>query len=191
MSSEELPPKDFLKSLIRRVENVPFPYIIEAITGCKILPLPEEDEVIDEIYEKALEVVKWAQGQDFTNMRPNEICNKLERKLRELLGGEIPEGKTAGYPDILLRRGGKIYYIEVKLAGEAQLNSRLRSFYYKAAEFTKVRYDAYHVGVGFIHRRKRIIGFKMFDISRIRVSLKPEFNCSNRELYKNVIREYP
>ena len=172
---------------------MPFSYVIEAITGHKILPIPEGDEVIDDIYEKAVEVVAWAQEQDFTNMRPNEICNRLERRLRELLGGEVPEGRTAGYPNILLRRDGKVYYIEVKLAGQAQLNSSLRSFYYKAAEFAKVRYDAHHVGVGFIHRQKRIIGFKIFDISKIRVSLKPEFNCSNRELYKreNVIREYP
>ncbi|RLI09690.1 hypothetical protein DRO32_00035 [Candidatus Bathyarchaeota archaeon] len=174
------------------MRDIPFSYVIEAITGCKILPIQEQDVVLDEIYEKAVEVVKWAQTQDFGRLRPNEICNRLERKLRELLGGEIPEGRTAGYPNILLRRDGRIYYIEVKLAGRAQLDSNLRTFYYQATELTKVKFDAYHVGVGFIHEGKRIIGFKIFDISRIRVSLKPEFNTSNRELYKpgNVIREY-
>ena len=89
-------------------------------------------------------------------------------------------------------RKGKYYYIEVKLADIAKLNYSLRTFYYMLSELTKVKHDAYHIGVGFVHSKKKILGVKLFDISKIRVSLKPEFNASYREVYQrgNIIREY-
>jgi hypothetical protein len=109
------------------------------------------------------------------------------------LNGVIPENKVAGYPNILIQREGKVYYIEAKLAEERQLDSSFRTFYYEPVELTKVTRDACHIIVGFIHRERTITGFKIIDASKINVNLKSEFNTNNVELYKpeNILREYP
>jgi len=190
---ETKPSKEFFETIMRRVRNIPFNYVIKMTTGYEVFPVTKEDEpVIQEIYEKAIEVVKDAQSEDFSSLRPNEISNRLEDMLRTKLGGKIPENKIAGYPDILIERMSKAYYIEVKLAGKDQLNSSFRTFYYEPVEFAKVKKDACHIIVGFIHRNRTLVGFKIVDASKIMVNLKSEFNASNMELYKreNILKEY-
>jgi hypothetical protein len=187
-------PKEFFDFLKQKVEDVPFSYIIEMTTGCKVYSLSDIDKVVvDEIFSSARKVLDWSKNRDFSEMRPNEISNELERQLRENLGGEIPEGKTAGYPNISFRREERNYYVEVKLAGEEQLGSGFRTFYYEPVELMKVTKDACHVMVGYIHRNRRVMSFKIIDLSKINVSLKNEFNASNKELYKKeaIIRQYP
>jgi len=46
--------------------------------------------------------------------------------------------------------------------------------------------------VGYVHRNKKVVSFKIVDLSKINVSLKNEFNTSNKELYKSgaTVREY-
>jgi hypothetical protein len=162
-------------------------------TGCEVYPVREEDEVvINEIYEAAKTVVDESEEEDFSALRPNEISNRLEDMLRTKLNGTVPENKVAGYPNILIERNGKSYYVEVKLAEESKLNSSLRTFYYEPVEFAKVTKNACHIIVGFLHRNKTIVGFKIIDASKIKVNLKCEFNANNIELYKadNILREY-
>jgi len=186
--------EEYADFLVRKIENIPFSRVIEVTTGCKVYPLSEADNfVMDELFRAAKEVLNWSINQNFANLRPNEICNRLEAELRRRLRGEIPEGKMAGYPDILVERNNRSYYIEVKLAGVKQLNSSLRTFYYEPVELSKVKKDACHILIGFIHKSKRILGIKIVDLSKIKVSLKNEFNTNNRELYRreNIIREFP
>lgn len=194
IGEDELPKKEFFEIIMRRVRNVPFSYVIEMTTGRKVYPVTEEDaNVIQEIYDKAKEVIRDAENEDFSFLRPNEISNRLEDMLRVKLGGVIPENKVAGYPNILIERAGKNYYIEVKLAGKEQLKSSFRTFFYEPVELTKVTKDARHIIVGFIHEDKKVEGFKIIDASKISVNLKSEFNTSNAELYRseNVLKEYP
>jgi hypothetical protein len=192
--SGKLPTKDFFETIMRRVRSIPFSYVIEMTTGHKVIPLSEEDkEVIDEIFEAACAILKEVKEEDYSELRPNEISNRLEDKLRSKLEGVIPENKVAGYPNIMIERGGKVYYVEVKLAEVEQLNSSFRTFYYEPVEFAKVTRDARHVLVGFLHKAKSVIGFKIVDLSKINVNLKSEFNANNKELYKReaVIKSYP
>ena len=195
--SKTLPAKDFFETIMRKVRNVPFSYVIEMTTGHKVIPLSEEDkEVVNEVFEAARAVLEEAKEEDYNKnnkMRPNEISLRLEDKLRSKLKGVIPENKVAGYPNIMLEREGKVYYIEVKLADVDQLNSSFRAFYYEPVEFAKVTKDARHIMVGFIHTAKSVIGFKIVDLSKIKVDLKNEFNTNNKELYKSeaVIKSYP
>jgi hypothetical protein len=189
----ELPSKEFFKTIMKRVRNIPFSYVIKMTTGCEVYPVREEDEVvINEIYEAAKTVVDESEEEDFSALRPNEISNRLEDMLRTKLNGTVPENKVAGYPNILIERNGKSYYVEVKLAEESKLNSSLRTFYYEPVEFAKVTKNACHIIVGFLHRNKTIVGFKIIDASKIKVNLKCEFNANNIELYKadNILREY-
>jgi hypothetical protein len=192
--SGRLPTKDFFETIMKRVRDVPFSYVIEMTTGHKIIPLSEEDkEVVDEIFEAACAILEEVKEEDYSALRPNEISNRLEDKLRSKLGGVIPENKVAGYPNIMIEREGKVYYVEVKLAEVGQLDSSLRAFYYEPVEFTKVTRDARHIMVGFLHKNKSVIGFKIVDLSKINVNLKSEFNANNKELYKReaVIKSYP
>jgi hypothetical protein len=192
-TSSELPDKKFFETIMRRVRGIPFSYVIKMTTGHEVYPVKDEDtEVINEIFEKAKAVIKEAKNEDFSSLRPNEISNKLEDMLREKLGGSIPENKVAGYPNILIERKRKPYYIEVKLADVKEMNSSFRTFYYEPVELAKVTKDACHIIVGFIHRMRSIIGFKIIDASRIRVNLKSEFNTNNKELYRqeNILKEY-
>jgi len=192
--SVTLPPREFFKSIKKKIRDVPFSYVIEMTTGSKVIPLSEDDKaVIDEIFEAAKDVLNEAKTEDYSSMRPNEVSNRLEEKLRGKLRGTIPEGKTAGYPNIMVERRGKTYYVEVKLAEAGKLDSNLRTFYYEPVELTKVKRDASHIMVGFIHENKKPIGFKLVDLSKIKVNLKSEFNANNKELYKTeaVIKSYP
>ena len=177
---------------MQKIENVSFAYVIEATTGCRVFPL-EDENVVAEVYEASKSVLDDVRNVNYADKRPNEISNDLERRLREKLKGVIPEGKVAGYPDILIERKNKNFYIEVKLAELEQLNSSFRTFYYEPVKLAKVTRDAVHMMVGFVHRRKRVVGFKIVDLSRINVSLKNEFNANNKEIYKReaIVQEYP
>ncbi|MEM2693900.1 MAG: hypothetical protein QXW56_10515 [Nitrososphaerota archaeon] len=188
-----LPSKEFFEIIMTKVRNIPFSYVIEMTTGHKVLPITEDDkETIEEIYAKAKEVLEAAKDEDFGDLRPNEISIRLEDTLRSKLRGSIPENKAAGYPNIIIERKGKYYYIEVKLAEVEQLNSNFRTFYYEPVELAKVTKDASHILVGFIHQKKAVVGFKIVDLSKINVNLKSEFNTNNKELYKAsaVIKSY-
>jgi len=192
--SKTLPAKDFFETIMRKVRNVPFSYVIEMTTGHNVIQLSEDDkEVVNEVFEAARAVLEEAKEEDYSTLRPNEISNRLEDELRSKLGGVIPENKVAGYPNITIEREGKVYYVEVKLAEVDQLDSSFRTFYYEPVEFAKVTKDARHIMVGFIHKAKSVIGFKIVDLSKIKVNLKNEFNTNNKELYKSevVIKSYP
>jgi len=185
-------PKEFFEFLMRKIENVSFAYIIEMTTGCRVFPL-EDENVVTEVYEASKSVLDDVRNVSYADKRPNEISNDLERRLRNRLRGIIPESKMAGYPDILIERNDRSFYIEVKLAEVEQLNSSFRTFYYEPVELAKVTRDAVHMIVGFVHERKRVVGFKLVDLSRINVSLKNEFNANNKEIYKReaIVQEYP
>lgn len=190
----KLPDREFFETIMKRIRGIPFSYVIKMTTGHEVYPVTKEDaDVIQEIYEKAKAVLEEAKDEDFSSLRPNEISNRLEDMLRTKLNGKIPENKVAGYPNILIERKGKSYYVEVKLAEEDELNSSFRTFYYEPVELGKVTRDACHIIVGFIHKKRSIIGFKIIDASKIKVNLKSEFNASNRELYRqeNILRQYP
>lgn len=188
-----LPPKEFFDVIKQKIRGIPFDYVIEMTTGQKVYPVTDNDkEVINEVFKASKEVIEECREEDFGDMRPNEISNRLEDMLRGKLDGKIPMNKAAGYPNIVIERGGKIYYIEVKLAEVGELNSNLRTFYYEPVELRKVTKDACHILVGFLHKRRNIIGFKIIDLSKVKVNLKNEFNANNRELYRQeaVIKEF-
>jgi len=192
-TQNSLPEKAFFEKIMQRIRNVPFSYVIKMTTGCEVYQVTDEDStVIEEIYEKAKEVLEDSKNEDFSSLRPNEISIRLEDMLRVKLKGEIPENKVAGYPNILIERGGKSYYIEVKLAEENQLNSSFRTFYYEPVTLAKVKKNACHIVISFIHKKRSLTGFKIVDASKIKVNLKSEFNASNKELYRhdNIIKEY-
>lgn len=197
--------KVFIKRLIQGADNVYFRDVIESATGKKILP------VSPELKKELLKMKKCFSGnlkgiskhveKNYTG-RANELSNYLEpiisseiNKLKNfkaikpvLAGGKT---QTAGYPDLFISVGAFKFYLEVKTFQLKTKDSSLRTFYYQPSENSKVTISCPHLLIGFEVESKGesnrspfiIKNFKIIDLYRLKVNLKPEFNASNIELY--------
>lgn len=81
-------------------------------------------------------------------------------------------------------------FVDIKATTRPDVGSP-RDFYYSTKEKTleKINSDCYHLLMGFIIREIQpgnfiTIGWKLVDLSKIKVSMKAEFNADNLEIYK-------
>jgi len=134
--------------------------------------------------------------------RINEASRFFEDKLRELLDQhphlscQIPqtqEGNTqrTGYPDLEITHHptGRVFYLDPKLYETSSRESTLRSFYYTPRNQTsKVLKPAHHLLIGFSHNGEdghwQFESWSLVDLSKVELTLKSEYNASNRELYQ-------
>ncbi|MBU2638211.1 MAG: hypothetical protein KJ955_04510 [Nanoarchaeota archaeon] len=85
-------------------------------------------------------------------------------------------------------------FIEIKATSKPEIGSP-RDFYYTPSSNSdkKINSNAPHLLLGFVTKQKgkeqfNLTGFKIVDVSKIKVSLKPEFNTDNLGVYnKNTI----
>ena len=99
--------------------------------------------------------------------------------------------KQVGYPDVkIIENTGRISFVDVKATTRPDVGSP-RDFYYSTKEKTleKINSDGFHLLLGFIIRETEpekfiTIGWKLVDLSKIKVSIKAEFNADNLEIYK-------
>jgi len=188
-------------------QDVPFASLIESSTGNRVLPLNPQDPVDAQILqgiEDAMNVIlKEFNESDITHQesRINEVSAHFEEALlREV--GRIPElecvlprtaeGKLqrAGYPDLLIRHveSGRVAYLDPKLVEEGSLKSSLRTFYFTPRrETSKVLHDAHHLLIGIEHDGNtgewQYLRWHLVDLTHFEVTLKAEFQASNRDLY--------
>ena len=134
--------------------------------------------------------------------RINEASRWFEDALLERLdateqfSAKIPitaagTSQRSGYPDIRVvhTASGRVFYLDPKLYEATSENSSLRSFYFTPKLKTnKVLEDACHLLLGIAHDGNdgdwRFISWKLVDLSKLTVRLKPEFQASNRDLYR-------
>lgn len=187
--------------------DVSFSSLIESSTGNRVLPLNPSDPVDAEILrgiEDAMAVVlKEFNETDITHQksRINEVSSCFEEGLlREV--DRIPELECthprtaegnlqrAGYPDLLIRHveSGRVAYLDPKLVEEGSMDSSLRTFYFTPRrETNKVLHDAHHLLVGIEHDGNtgewKYLRWHLVDLTRFKVTLKAEFQASNRDLY--------
>lgn len=187
--------------------DVVFSSLIESSTGQRVLPFHPEDPVDGEILEgieDAMEVIlKEFNSSDITHQesRINEVSSYFEEALlREI--DRIPELECAlprtaegnlqraGYPDLLVRHveSGRVAYLDPKLVEEGSLKSSLRTFYFTPRrETNKVLHDAHHLLIGIEHDGQtgewQYLRWHLVDLTRFKVTLKAEFQASNRDLY--------
>ena len=92
----------------------------------------------------------------------------------------IPLNKSSGYPDRELKDEA---YIEIKLVGEKQLETSFRSFY--ISTLNKINKPLPHILVAFIHINGKLGSCEPIvkDIRDIELTLKCEWNTSNKYLY--------
>jgi hypothetical protein len=192
------------------LNSIPFATIIEATTGHKIIPLDLQRETeralvatigagLDEVLKRLNATNSAAQQQ----RRINEVSSHFENELRTVLNAtpgltcEVPRtagGKVqrSGYPDLRLvaQASGRVIYLDPKLFEQGSRSSSFRTFYYEPKlETSKIHEDAHHLVVGIEHDGRasgawKFTRWELVDVSRLRVTLKAEFQSSNKELYR-------
>ncbi len=197
-------------------KDVDFATLIETSTGNRVLPLnPEEPvdaEIINGIDRAVAEVVATLNlpgSPTHEQSRINEVSSYFEDGLLEVLDRapefECGHPRTAegnlqrsGYPDLFVRHreSGRVIYLDPKLVAEGSLESSLRTFYFTPRKETnKVLEDAHHLLVGIEHDGNtgewKYLRWHLVDLTRFKVTLKAEFQASNRDLYipELIIRE--
>lgn len=202
-----------IQRLKKPIRNVSFGLVIKAATEHEITPLtdfPDDKELIKKIRQALMQVTSTVNETDFRAKygRPNEFSNAIEPYLIAALKNiglkaSIPKTVTgkmqaAGYPNIEVKYGDRTVYIECKAVDKNKLDVSLRSFYYKPTveKRNKVTSSGNHLLAGFLHTGKtpyQIVGWHLVDMAKVRVSLKPEFNANNPQLYRKetIIESYP
>lgn len=201
--------EETIGKFLKPIEGIPFHIAIKALYGHKVIPLDLEDEkdrqLIEELSHVAQIAGKRANRKGIFRNRPNEVGNDIEGFVREALKdvGFNPETpmtavgtrKAVGYPDIYFKdKYGRHVYLECKTYNKANINTTQRAFYFSPAEEgqSKVIYDAPHIVMSFeikqIQRSGRRcyipVAWKLVSIHSMEVSVKHEFNASNREIYR-------
>lgn len=200
----------------RDLRAIPFPDVLAATTGKKIIPIePEADrpwlDRLGRVLDKVLADLNSPSQGIHKAGRINEASRFIEDQLRSELNREagwkcmVPstaagEEQRSGYPDLrLVLENGDVVYLDPKLFETDSRNSTLRTFYYEPKTTTnKVHDNARHLLVAIRHNGKtgadlRLLGWELVDVSRICVRLKAEFQASNHDMYQkdNIVAESP
>jgi hypothetical protein len=185
-----------------------FATVAEACSGKRVLPLddsPSHRRILAAIEKALAETIRELNAPDSPVRklrRINEASRFFEEGLLERLnavpglscGTPPTRGGTrqrSGYPDLRLtdRETGTVFYLDPKLVEKNSINSTLRSFYFEPKNETlKITDDAVHLLIGIEHDGKdgawTFGGWRLVDLSKLKVRLKAEFQASNADLYR-------
>lgn len=170
--------------------------VIERLYGQPVLDY--QDESGEYLETAAVAAVRAINAEGVTARRVNEVGNAVEEYVIAALnaaGFAADRPKTvsgrhqsAGYPDVVARRGGRTFYIEVKTYHPRNVDTTQRSFYLSPSDDPKVTEPAFHLLLGFAmvpdadgHYFARDV--HLLDIADLPLDVKIEFNASNRDLY--------
>lgn len=185
-----------------------FATVMNAASDKLVLPLgpgqPSHRRVLDAIdasLKQATEILSREDSPVRKHRRINEVSRHFEDALRldldatEGLSCDIPttrEGhqQRSGYPDLRVvdEASGDVFYLDPKLVENGSWDSSFRTFYFEPKSGNlKINDDAVHLLVGIGHDGKSgewtFDSWKVIDLSKITLRLKPEFQASNRDLY--------
>lgn len=184
-----------------------FAVVAEAVSGKKVIPAKgrvSEERVISAIHavmEKLLVRMNSDTSPLMGLRRINEGSRFFEDGLMEGLEASegiscgIPntregESQRSGYPDLRIRDDatGDVYYLDPKLMEQGSVESTLRTFYFEPKDTTlKITDDATHLLIGIEHDGNdgewKFLGYRLVDLSKLKVRLKAEFQASNRDVY--------
>lgn len=191
--------RERIRALRVSLREVPLPWIVEELSGHRVMPWNGERRA--ELAAVAAEVVAAVNRDDVVAARANEAGNAVEKFVITALAAQGfragrpagPSGRAhvAGYPDVeaVTENGAEAFYVEVKTFSAATSDSDQRTFYLSPSADFKVTRDAHHLLIAIElehdangHFRAR--SARWLDLSRLRCDLKPEFNASNRDLYR-------
>ena len=180
----------------------PFQDVISLICGSRVIRVdrsaPRDTALVSRLTRVAELVMLDLRVSPIVRSRPNEVGNDVEayvaRAIAEVEGLEsVRMGRATGYPDIMVHiDGDRWMYIECKTYSPENKNTSFRSFYLSPSRSFKVDRDAIHVAMSFCMVPSLLpdgrtsfsaVGFKVIDLYDLPVTLKSEWNSSNRELY--------
>lgn len=182
--------------------------LVEAWTGHEVLPW--EDQFRAELQAAVEATLRQLHAHPLDAPRANEAGLRVEDVLLEHLEAAgftagVPQTQSGitrhvGYPDLVARRDGLTFYLEVKVYSAHTAHSTQRSFYLSPSTDPKVIEPAHHLLVGFLverlpsavpgHKRFRTLEAKLLDLSELRCGIKYEFNASNRDLYREPLLQW-
>ncbi|MEM1221508.1 MAG: hypothetical protein AAGH40_01990 [Verrucomicrobiota bacterium] len=201
---------EFLLEDDERFEEVAFAEVVEAVSGCKMLPV-DRSASVDQFMLQAIEA---ALGQILTDLsdpedpihaikRINETSRVIEDRLLKALNAadglvcSFPanasgELQRSGYPDLRLlhEASGRVFYIDPKVYKSGSEKSSFRTFYFEPqGETNKILDNASHLIVGISHAGKVddlwiFETWQIVDLVDFKVRLKAEFQASNKDLYQ-------
>jgi len=192
-----------------------FATIAEACSGKKVLPLdasPAHQRVTAAIHQ-ALNQTLADLNQPTSPVRQlrriNEASKFFEDGIHARINAmpgftcEVPptrdgDRQRSGYPDLKItdKESKQIFYLDPKLVEQGSAESTFRTFYFEPKNETlKINDDAVHLLVGIEHDGKErewtFTGWRLVDLSSLRVRLKAEFQASNADLYQNSVLSLP
>lgn len=192
-----------------------FATVAEACSGKKVLPLddsPAHRRVVAAIHKALAETVAEQNKPDSPVRklrRINEASKFFEDGLHARINAtpglrcEIPptragDHQRSGYPDLRItdEESGRVFYLDPKLVEQGSAESTFRTFYFEPKNETlKITDDAVHLLVGIEHdgksRQWTFTGWRLVDISGLKVRLKAEFQASNADLYHKSVLSLP
>jgi hypothetical protein len=185
-----------------------FATVAEACSGKKVLPLTQDPghlRVTNAIHA-ALKITLRELNLPSSPVRELRRINEasrffedgIHRELNKIPGitCEVPptrsgEHQRSGYPDLRIvdTASKSVFYLDPKLVEQGSAASTFRTFYFEPKNETlKITEDAVHLLVGIEHDGKErewtFTGWRLVDLSTLRVRLKAEFQASNAELYR-------
>lgn len=209
---EETDDRELVRSLLD--ENLSkrtfaFATVAEASSGKRVLPLDgsvAHRRVVATV-EKALAETLAELNLPTSPVRQLRRINEASRFFEEgllsridALPGftcEVPPTRggghqRSGYPDLRMvdQASGQVFYLDPKLVEQGSAESTFRTFYFEPKRETlKITDDAVHLLVGIEHDGKARLwtftGWRLVDLSSLRVRLKAEFQASNAGIYQN------
>lgn len=192
-----------------------FATIAQACSGKRVLPLTDEPAQlrVTAAIERALaETISELNREDSPVRklrRINEASKFFEDGLLARLNAtpgmscEVPPTRAgvhqrSGYPDLRItdKASGAVFYLDPKLVEEGSAADTLRTFYFEPKDETlKITDDAVHLLVGIEHDgregRWTFTGWRLVDLSTLKVRLKAEFQASNAEIYRKSALSLP
>ena len=209
---------DLIKGLLgEKLSNRTFDFatVVKACADKKMIPLgenPTHQSVVRAIHAAlagTIEALNQPDSPVRSLRRINEASRFFEDGIRERINRmpglrcDIPptrkgEIQRSGYPDLRIvdTATGQVFYLDPKLVEAGSEASTFRTFYFEPKDETlKITDDAVHLLVGIEHDGKAgawtFTGWRLVDLSTLKVRLKAEFQSSNHELYHKSVLSLP
>lgn len=192
-----------------------FSSIAEACSGKRVLPLTDEPvhlrvtAAIEQALAQTLQELNAEDSPVRKLRRINEASRFFEDGLLARLNDasglrcEVPATRSGihqrtGYPDLRIidEASGTVFYLDPKLVEQGASGSTLRTFYFEPKNETlKITDDAVHLLAGIEHDGREgqwtFSGWRLVDLSTLKVRLKAEFQASNADLYRKSALSLP
>jgi hypothetical protein len=189
--------------VLEAFKGISFPIIVEVATNTKVQPfnlgIEEDIKLVEELSKLADITIKKFYENPIQIKRINEVSNLLEKEFPKIFNANKDKFKVLksvehlggmGYPDEKVQDVfGRTTYIDIKGTTRPETGSA-RDFYFTPLTEAKkkIKVNGRHALSSFIisgtPNAFKTIGWKLVDLSKIKVSMKPEFNADNKELYR-------